>query len=101
MAGALLGYFFYATTAFVATMVLLTGLLDDPRLGIGRHYSRNIITMAITARTEAHRHLPAKSGIKLASTTKDLDNFVMPSSRQENAPRLAVLEKLGTPAAMR
>ena len=33
MAGALLGYFFYATTAFVATMVLLTGLLDDPRLG--------------------------------------------------------------------
>jgi hypothetical protein len=101
MAGAFLGYFFYATTTFVATMALLTCLLDDPRLGIGRHYSRHIITMTITAKAEAHRRLPAKSGTKQASTAKDSDKFAMPSSRQANAPRLAVLEKLGTPAATR
>ena len=71
MAGAFLGYFFYATTTFVATMALLTCLLDDPRLGIGRHYSRHIITMTITAKAEAHRRLPAKSGTKQASTAKD------------------------------
>ena len=121
MAGALLGYFFYVAIAFVATMVLLIGLFDDTRLGKVRDYSRPIIARTITTKKEAHRHLPATSGTKQASITKDTNTFAMTPSQEAavdglkherfvrlhelkvlDAPRFAVLgHQLDTPAPTR
>ena len=82
MAGALLGYLFYAATAFAVTTVLLIGLVDDTKLGNTRHHPQPIIARTIAAKSVAHRHQPATSGTKQASTAKDTDTLAA-SSLQE------------------
>jgi hypothetical protein len=57
MLGSLFGYFFCMITVFTAVAVLLTGFVNIPTLGNGRHHLRPpAIGQTVTAMVETQRH---------------------------------------------
>lgn len=74
MLGSLFGYFFCMITVLTAVAVLLTGFVNIPTLGNGRHHLRPpAIDRTVTAMVETQRHSPA---VNAPSPAKDVSPVV-------------------------
>ncbi len=98
----LLGYFFYAITAFTVIMTFLIGWFDSSTLENVRHYPRPIIVR--TATSNAPRQPLVASGAKEQSTAKRVETVVATAKVDVNKrkrERLAHLYKLNVVARQR
>jgi hypothetical protein len=74
MLGSLFGYFFCMITVLTAVAVLLTGFINIPTLGNGRHHLRPpAIDRTVTVMVETQRHSTATNA---PSSAKDVSPVV-------------------------
>lgn len=101
MVVSLLGYFFYAITAFTVIMTFLIGWFDSSTLENVRHYPRPIIVRTVTATNNALRQPLVASGAKKQSKRVETVVATAKVDVKRKRERLAHLYKLKVDARQR